>query len=817
MERKGFRLSTGIRRLLTDAHRDARHGVRLLLKTPAFTLVAVAALAVGIGANLTIFGFVNALLLRPLPATEPSRLVRSDTGGPNVYENLVLYDDYVDYRDRNQTLSHLSLFSPGGLFPLRIGTRPVEAIQVSPVTGNYFETLGVGAALGRVFTAADDQPGAGAVVLSHDGWTKQFDADPRIVGQTILIGGVPFSVVGVTGEEFTGTVPPLIPRMYATWKAIVFPPPPPPLPDTPSGYMIGRLRSGVSVSLTQADFARIASQLRVERNRPVSIAVYPATVSMPGMQRAFSLFAALFMVIVGAVLWASCSNVAILQLVRSTARRKEMAIRLAIGATRLQLVRQLLIENLMLALLAGMVGATLAAFTARWLTQIPLPVPMPIGLTFDFDWRVAVFAVTLSSVATLFSGLAAALDSRRADAAGVLRQDVIVPRVVSKNLIGTQVAITTLLLVIAVALARSVTSPPDRALDANGVVMANISLQQAQYATDDARFLFFERLLRAAESSPAVTAATLVETIPLAINRPLASMDLVAEERVNVPDAQIASPRVLVNHVSRGHFRTLGIPLMQGRDFNAQDVARAPRVVIINETTARRFWPGERAVGKRFRLGGESATIVGVARDSKYESITEEPKAMVYVPIAQARGLFEATLLVKASGDSRTAAGLARSLIADLDPNLVVTNLNTLDDRLGLALLPNRAAAATSGILGLIALGLGAIGTYSVMAFLVAQRRREIGIRLALGALPRAVVGMITGQGLRSAAAGLAVGMGAGVGALRLLQGLVVGVSANDPVPLLIVPSLLAVISYLACVIPAGHAGKENILAVLRE
>ena len=309
------------------------------------------------------------------------------------------------------------------------------------------------------------------------------------------------------------------------------------------------------------------------------------------MQRAFSLFAALFMVIVGAVLWAACSNVAILQLLRSTARRKEMAIRLAIGATRLQLVRQLLVENLMLAVLAGLVGAALAVFTARWLTQIPLPVPMPIGLTFDFDWRVAVFAVTVSALATVLAGLTAALDARRADVAGVLRQEASVPRVVSKNLIVTQVALTTVLLVIAVALTRSVTRPPDRALDANGVVMANISLPRAQYAADQARS-FFERLVRAAESAPGTTAATLVETIPLANNRPLASMELVIEERVDIPDARVASPRVLVNHVSRGHFRTLGIALVQGRDFGAQDDERAPRVVIVNETTARRFWSG---------------------------------------------------------------------------------------------------------------------------------------------------------------------------------------------------------------------------------
>jgi predicted permease len=800
------------RRWLEDVHRDARHGVRLFLKSPLFTLVSVIALGVGIGANLTIFGFANALLLRPLPAADPDRLIRADLGGANFVENHLPFDDYLAYRDRNQTLSHLALFYPGALPPVRIGGRPADVIHVMPVTGNYFETLGVRAVLGRVLTPADDRRDSGAVVLSDQGWKRHFGADPGIINQQIFISGVPFTVVGITGPDFTGTVAPVVPQMYGTWEAVQRP-----LTDRPTGFMIGRLRPGASIATAQADFARIASQLRAERNAPVSIAVYPAGTSMPGIQRVFTLFAAMFMLIVGAVLWAACSNAAILQLVRSSARRREMAIRLAVGATRVQLVRQLLVENLMLAVFAAIVGSTLALLAARWLTQMPLPVPMPLALMFNVDWRVAAFAIAISILATVISGLAAALDARHTSPAGALRAAATARPFARTGVIATQVALTTVLLVVAVALTRGLAAPPARALDANGVVIATVSLPRTEYAPDQ-RLPFFERLLRAAESAPGVNTATLVETIPLANNRPPSSIDVVAAESPAAADARVAASRMLVNHVSHGHFRTLGIALLQGRDFTAQDDARAPRVAIVNQTVARRLWPGESAVGRLVRLGGESATVIAVVRDSKYESLVEAPKAMVYRPLAQATTPgAEATLLLKTEGDRRTAFALARALVAALDPDLVISNLNTFDDRLNLAFLPNRAAAVTSGLLGLVALFLGAIGTYSVMALLVLQRRREIGIRIALGALPRAVVGLITRQGLRSTVIGLAIGTAAGLGALLLVRGLIAGVPANDPVAIVLVPVALAVVSYLACRIPARHAVSTDPLAVLRE
>jgi predicted permease len=799
-----------------EIHRDTRHGVRTLLKSPGFALVTVAALAVGIGANLTIFGFVNALLLRPLAGTtDPHRLIRADLGGPNPIENNVLYDDYVAYRDRNQTLSQLAMFHPGGLLPVRVTGRAAEPIHVMPVTGNYFETLGVQAAIGRTLSARDDQPDAGAVVLSHEGWTRYFDADPRIVGQAILINNVAFTVVGIAPDQFAGTASPVIPRMYVTLKALRLPP-----PNTPRGYMVGRLAPGATIESAQADFARVASQLRTERNLPVTVAVYPATTSMPGLQRVFSIFAALFMVIVGAVLWAACSNVAILQLVRSNARRREMAIRLAIGATRMQLVRQLLIENLLLALVAGSVGVGIAVATAQWLTQIQLPVPMPIGLPlFDVDWRVAVFAVGISLFASLLSGVGAALDTRLTNASAALRHE---PGAASgpfnrQSLVISQVALTTVLLIIAVAMTRSLIRPPDYGLDANGVLIASVELPRSQYSDEEAR-PFFDRLVNAAESSGGVISATLVETIPVAINRPLSVAELDVRESAASTDGRVSRPRVLVNHVSPGHFRTLGIGLVGGRDFRREDDGRAPRVAIVNETGSRRFWPGESPLGKTLRLGAEFVTVIGVARDSKYESISEEPKAFVYLPLAQrSTALLEATLLLKTSGDPRRAIPRVRTIVADLDPGLVLSNLNTLDDRLALAFLPNRAAAITSGLLGLIALALGTIGTYSVMAFLVLQRRREVGIRIALGARPQSVVGMMTRQGVRWIAMGLGIGIVMAMGAVRVIAGLVLGVSANDPVPAVVVLLLLGSAGYLACFVPARRAGKADPLAVLRE
>lgn len=803
-------------RVMQDVVRDLRHGTRLIFKSPGFTAVAAIALGIGVGANLAVFGFVNALLLRPLPTNAPDRLIRAD-GGSSVpmVERAVAYDDYVEFRERNQTLSGLSLFHPGGILPVRGAGRPSEPIHVMPVTGNYFETIGVRAAVGRIFTELDDRADAGAVVLSYVGWMRHFDGDPAIVGERILINGVPFAVVGVTPESFTGTAAPVVPQIYATWEAVAVR-----LPGSEArrGLLIGRLAARATLSSARADFARIAQQLRTERKKPVSVEVYPAIAILPPMQRAFSVFAALFMIIVGAVLWIACSNVAILQMVRAAARRREMAIRLALGATRIQLVRQLLVENLLLAGLAGAIGAALALAVTRWLTQIQLPVPMPLALTSTVDWRVTAFAVAVSIAAALLSSLAAALDARQSSASMVLRESDSGARTFTrKSLVVVQVALSTVLLVVAVAMMRSLMQPPEPGLKADGVVIATISLPRPQYAADQATE-FFERLLARAESIPDVAVTSVAETIPVAINRPLASVDTTSDVDAASSTTDVPLPRVLVNRVSRAHFRTLSIPLIQGRDFREQDDARAIPVAIVNDTLARRLWRGQSAIGRRLRLDSEWVTVVGVAKDSKYESVIESPKPFIYRPLGQGRsGFFEGTLLVKASGNASSVMPLIRSLVADLDPNLVVTNLNTLEDRLALGQLPNRAIATTAGVLGVLALVLGAVGTYSVIAFLVVQRRREIGVRLALGALPSTVVRMVASQGASWIATGLVIGVAGGYGVVRMLQARIIGISVQDPLPAVMVLLLLGATGSLASYVPAREAGRGDPLALLRE
>jgi predicted permease len=442
---------------------------------------------------------------------------------------------------------------------------------------------------------------------------------------------------------------------------------------------------------------------------------------------------------------------------------------------------------------------------------------MPIGLpSFDLDWRLGLFAVAISVVASLLAGLAAALDTRSTSVSGVLRHEAGATSgpFSRPSLVIGQVAVTTVLLVVAVAMTRSLVTTPDYGLDASGVLIANVALPRGQYSAEDVG-PFFDRLVSAAESSAGVIAATVVETIPVSNNRPLSVVDVDRNDSATSADSRVSRPRVLVNHVSPGHFRTLGIRLVGGRDFQREDDDRSPRVVIVNEAASRRFWPRESPLGKTLRLGTEPVTVVGVARDSKYESINETGKPFVYRPWAQRTPtLFEATMLVKMNGDPRRAVPLVRTIVADLDPTLVLSNLNTLNDRLALAFLPNRAAAITSGLLGVIALALGTVGTYSVMAFLVLQRRREIGIRIALGALPRSVVSMMTRQGMRWIAIGMAIGLVGAVAAVRVIEGLVLGVSASDPVPAMVVLLVLGTAGYLACFVPARRAGKAEALAL---
>ncbi len=796
--------------------RDMLYGVRLLLKSPGFALVTTASLAVGLGATITIFCFVNTMLLKPLDAFEPERLVRGYSGGTDPRQ-MVEYEDYKKYRDQNQTLSSLAMFHWGGLMPVRAGDAPAEMIHVMPVTGNYFEMLGIRPALGRLFTPADDQPAADRVVVLSDAcWKQHFGANQRVIGQVIYIKNVALTIVGVTPEDFHGTIgAPVVPQFYLPWNESYR------VAPTKEGHLIGRMLPGVRREQVQADLSTIAARLTADQKQPVTIQVSAATVLAPGFIGSMTLLSALFLAVVVLVLLIICSNIAILLLARSVSRRREFGVRLALGASAGQLVRQLLAESLVLAVVGG-AGATALAFaTARLLSQIYMPVPMPITLGFQFDWRALAFAAIATFASMLLFALAPALESVKTDVVSSLKSaggEASAAGARSRfALVAFQIGMSTVLLVITGTLVRSlsVVRAENRGFSTERVLMATFNLSSVDY-TQAQGVAFLKRVLDGIEPRQWVESATFADNVPLANNSLLTPAVMAKEAGLDEKTRENAPP-VYINRISRGHFRTLQIPLVEGRDFTAQDDAAATPVGIANQTLANRFWPGESAIGKRlFAADGSEVEIVGVARDSKYEAVDEAPKALLYRPLAQSY-IPTVTLLVRTRGNPAAAAPLLRREIAEIDPNVVAYNLNTMEDRVGLNLLPNRAAAIIAGILGSLALLLGTMGIYGTMAVLVQQRRREIAIRMAIGGARSDVVRLILAQGMRWTALGMGLGLLAAYFATRLLRGTLSGISAADPVAMGAVTLLLAATAYFACLVPARRASGVEPLIVLRE
>jgi len=773
---------------------DLRHAVRFLLKSKGFALVAVAALAVGIGANVTLFGFVSSLVLRPMDAVEPERLVRADSGGEG-FMTFLTYGEYVEYRTRNQSLSELAIFYPGWMAAVR-ADGPAEMIAVTPVSGNYFATLGVTAALGRAIAPEDDEPGAPrVVVLSDAGFRRHFGADKGVLGRTITIDGEPFTIVGVLPPSFPGTAFPNIPQIYAPFHARA-------VTESSRGYLIGRLRPGVTREEAQADLSRIAAQRTKEEGERRSIRVHPATRAFPQFVQMMTGVGALFFVVAAAVLWNACSNIAVLLLARGWTRRREIGIRLALGASRPRLVRQLLVESLLLASAGGLGAIGLALFIARWLTQLYLPVPMPIALLFDFDWRVVVFTGGAVIAATLLFGLGPVLQSLRVDIVSSIKQRTGEFQA-RGSLVVTQVALSTALLATAGLLVRSLVAPPERGFDTDGVLMATVRLGGPDVG-------FFEEVLDRLEKAQGVISAAVAESVDMTSTGSLAPVEVRSETAAE-------DQTVYTNGVSRGYFRTLGIPLLGGRDFEARDDLDSPAIGIVNETLARRFWPGRSALGRRLALtDGTTIEAVGLAPDIKHESLEEKPAPLLYLPLTQ-RPVSTATFLIKTTLGPRATAALVRERVAAVEPNLVVYNLQPLEERFGLALLANRALAWVSGVLGLLGLTLGAIGTYGIVSFLMEQRRREIGIRIALGATPSGVVGMTTRRGMLWTGTGIVLGVAASLVVARLLQAYLNGIDGIDPIPLAAAAFLLAATGYAACLVPARRASRTDPMAALRE
>ncbi len=801
---------------------DVRLAVRALRRQPLFALVAVLSLAVAIGANATIFGLVDAVLFRPLPGERSTPLVsvftsESDGNGFGVNS----YPAYLDLRAHKDVFTHVAA---SAITPLLLteGDRS-ERVLGMLVSGDWFSTLGLRAAHGRLVGPADDRTaGESPVVVLSDGfWRRRFGADPAVVGRTIRMNGHPWTVVGVLPPSFRGvfmgiTPDACVPTRMEAWAQ-------PGRGETTnrggrSFSVVGRLADGMNLKQAQQRLDALAAQLGREHpasdsGRAFSILREEDGRPFPQVHSMVVMFMGMLQAITGLVLVIACVNLAGLLLARGSERRREIGVRLALGASRARLVRMLVSESLLLGVLGGGLGLGLAALGTRLLAMFQPPLPVPITFDFQPDGRVALFAMLLGIAAALVFSLVPAWQTVSPSLAGPLRDDGGVRRSRLRGfLMVTQLALSLLLLAGAGlfmrALARAQTLDPG--FDPRGVTSVAFDPSLSGYDLPRTR-AFYTRLLQEVRALPGVTSATLAEHVPLALGWSEAGMWLpgrTGAERERAIDMP-------VNAVSEGYFATLRIAIVRGRELRTSQPSGE---VMVNETFARRFWPGQDPLGKQVGLEGPDGpwrTVVGVAADSRYRSVAETPRPFLYVA-ADHDGDDDATLLVRASGPTAGMVPTLRALVRSVAPDLAPEQPELLESQLGASLLPGRLAGGVLAATGAVALLLACLGLYAVVAYSVSRRTKEFGVRIALGALPRDILSLVMSEGSRLLAWGLGIGLVLALAAGFALRGLLYGLSPLDLPAYLVVLVLLGVTSLVACWLPARRATTVNPVIALR-
>ncbi|HEY7505021.1 MAG TPA: ABC transporter permease [Gemmatimonadales bacterium] len=801
--------------MLGSLRQDLRYAVRQLFRSPGFTAVAVLTLSLGIGANTAIFSVVNAVLLRPLPYPEPSSLVKVEERRPNGAPNTVSYPNFLDWRT-DGALGSIALYRPLA-FNVGGADRP-ERVAGALVSADYFRVLGLTPTAGRYFLEGEDAPGRdGVAVISHGLWQRRFGGAPSALGRTLMVDGRALTVVGVAPPGFR------YPEDTELWTLVSQDEPE--LLETRGLHaylVIGRLGAGGTLEHVSARLQAVAARLAAEypaSNRGWGVAVVPLHESLVHDLRPTLL---VLLGAVGFVLLIASANVAGMMLARGAARRRELAIRAALGAGRWQLVRQLFTETALLTVLGGMLGVGLAVWGVDALLSLapeglrPTEAPVMDGTVLAFTFGIAaltsmVFGL-LPALQTARRGNEASLQETGRTTAGVDRQRT------RRLLVAGEVALALLLLVGAGLMVQSFRRllAVDPGFRTASVVSARLALPRT--GRDTAEVIgFYRDLVDRARALPGVSEAAAVSYLPL--SREGARYSFSVEGQPFAEPQQ--RPSSSFNVVTPGYFSALDIPLLQGRDFTEQDGWDSPYVAVVNQTLARRFWPNQSAVGKRLTFDdepdepGDWLTVIGVVGDSRHLTLVDDVMPQIYAPEAQV-GLEEMALLVRTPLDPQTVAPAIRELVASLDPEVPVSEIYQLTRLRDESISTDRFRTLLLGGFGALALGLAIIGVYGVISYGVVQRTREIGIRVALGARRAEILRLVIGEGLLTVAGGIAAGLVAGAALSRLLVTLLFQVKPWDPATFASIAVVIAGVALGACVLPARRALRVDPASTLR-
>jgi len=801
-----------------DMIQDLRYGVRMLFRQPGVSAVVLLTLALGIGMNTAIFSIVNAALLRPLPFKEPARLVTmwESNAAKGEFHGAVGGANFTDWKNQNQVFESLAAYFSWN-YNLTGNDEP-QRLTASLVSGSFFQLLGTEAALGRALLPEDDQEAnENVVVLSHALWQNRFAADRQIIGQTITLNDRPHAVIGVlpAGFDFPDDQTEIWRPMAMSQQAA----------QNRTGKwlkVVGRLNPGVSLEQASAAMNTMAGRLATsypQTNAGWGVNLIPLRDELVGGARRFLL------TLLGAVLFVlliACANVANLLLARAATRRKENAVRAALGARRLRLLRQFLVESLLLAVLGGALGLALAFWSLDALVALS-PGDVPGLAKATIDGRVLGFTLALSVFTTLLFGLLPAWQASNPDLNETLKEGGQAMGGAGSRwhnvLAVAEVAVGVVLLIGAGLMIRSFLrlQAVEPGFDPHNVLTMQVMLPASKYGENHQSIAFFQQTLERIKTLPGVVSAGAVQDLPLRQNAMRYAFSIEGQ-----PDAPaVERPQAAYRAVSEGYFRTLGIPLLQGRAFTASDDLQTAPVVMINQTMARRFFPGENPLGKRIHFGepnDPASTIVGVVGDVKHLGLADDEIAAIYQPHAQKRfaWLRWMTLVVRANSAPLSLVAPIRSRIAEVDRSQPVYGIATMEQLLSKSVAQPRFSTFLFSLFALVALVLASVGLYGVMSYAVAQRTHEIGLRMALGAQVRDVLAMIIGRGMKLTLLGVVIGLAGASALTSVLQKLLFNVGATDPLTFAGVAGLLLGVALLACYLPARRAANVDPLVALR-